>query len=394
MKIIQVIARFHLGGSEQVAVNLAHGLARRGHECWVVAITKAKEEDAVGEGLKRRLASADVRVVEFAGTNYRLAGFSGAVRLTGLCCSIRPDIVHSHTDRPDFAVSLAGRLTRMNLARTIHNTVLWESHWLPGRIAEAGFRDDLVVLISEGSRRAYGDLRQRYGLPESRNQTLIPNGILFDDADRLDRTDLVRDFGADPSRMQLCFAGRFTHQKGFDVLLDAVERLSPTVRNRIEIHAFGKGEEGDNYMNRARHHDLPIRFHQPIFGISRLLPAFDAVIMPSRYEGLPLVALESLVAGVPVIATAAPGLNEVLPVDWPLTVPSENPAALAGRLAESAREEFDMSDLGSRASLWARQKYALEPMVDAYETAYRKFLEREPAPAVRKNELLATNPPA
>jgi len=107
-----------------------------------------------------------------------------------------------------------------------------------------------------------------------------------------------------------------------------------------------------------------------------------------------LVALESLVAGVPVIATAALGLNEVLPVDWPLTVPSENPAALARRLAESAREEFDMSDLGSRASLWARQKYALEPMVDAYETAYCKFLEREPALAVRKNELLTTKPSA
>jgi glycosyltransferase involved in cell wall biosynthesis len=394
MKIIQVIARFHLGGSEQVAVNLAHGLARRGHECWVVAITKAKEEDAVGDGLKRRLASADVRVVEFAGTNFRVAGFSGAVKLASLCRSIRPDIVHSHTDRPDFAVSLAGRLTRMNLARTIHNTVLWETHWLPGRIAETGFRDDLVVSISEGSRKAYGDLRRRYRLPESRSQTLIPNGILFDDGKRLDRVDIVRDFGANPSRILFCFAGRFTYQKGFDVLLDAVERLSPTVRNRIEIHAFGKGEESDNHMNRAHHHDLPIRFHQPVSGFARLLPTFDAVIMPSRYEGLPLVALESLVAGVPVIATTAPGLNEALPADWPLTVPPENAAALAERLAGFVGGEFNMSDLTSRASLWARQKFALEPMIEAYETAYREYLQQEPAPAVGKNELLTTNPPA
>jgi glycosyltransferase involved in cell wall biosynthesis len=394
MKIIQVIARFYLGGSEQVAVNLAQGLARRGHECWVVAITKPTESDAVGEELKRRLASAGVRMVEFDGTSFRVAGFSGAVKLARLCRSIRPDIVHSHTDRPDFAVSLAGRLTRMNLARTIHNTVLWETHWLPGRISEGGFRDDLVVSISEGSRKAYGDLRRRYELPEARCQTLIPNGIRFDDAESFVRADLVRHFGADPSRMQLCFAGRFTYQKGFDVLLEAVEHLSPTIRSRIEIHAFGQGEESDNYRDRARQHDLPIRFHQPVAGFNRLLPAFDAVVMPSRYEGLPLVALESLVAGVPLIATTAPGLDEALPADWPLAVPPEDPAALAGMLAGFAGGAFDKSNLVAGASAWARRKYALEPMVEAYETAYRDYLQQRAAPAAGRNEPVATNPPA
>ena len=51
----------------------------------------------------------------------------------------KPDIVHSHTDIPDLCVALARRIRKFPVARTIHNTSLWPTHYFIGRVAESAF---------------------------------------------------------------------------------------------------------------------------------------------------------------------------------------------------------------------------------------------------------------
>lgn len=358
-----------------MAVKLACGLAQRGHDCWVVAIAQPAQSHSIREGLVREMTAASVRVVEFHTTSLRRACFTGALRLVALCRSIQPDIVHSHTDRPDFAVGLASRLMRLNVARTIHNTVIWPTHRWAGRVAESAFEDELLVCISKASEQAYLDLRRHYGLPRSRHEVLIPNGIAFNEtAGRLDRSAVARAIGAGHDRRLVCFAGRFTYQKGFDVLISAMERLPTSLLDRLELHAFGEGEKLDEYVARVQKSRLPIYFHPVQYRISRMFPGFDAVVMPSRYEGLPLVALEALAAGVPLIASRAPGLDEVLPPDWPLAVPPEDPDALAAALTEFLSERFEMAGASLRAAAWAQSCFDLATMVEAYEAAYRSFL--------------------
>lgn len=358
-----------------MAVNLACGLAERGHECWVVAIAQPAQSDSVREGLLREMTAASVRVVEFHTTSLRRACFTGALRLAALCRSIQPDIVHSHTDHPDFAVGLASRLTRLNMARTIHNTAIWPTHWWGGRVAESAFEDELLVCISKASKQAYLELRRRYGLRQSRHEVMIPNGIAFNKtAGRLDHSAVVRAIGASHDRLLICFAGRFTHQKGFDVLISAMERLPTSLLERLELHAFGHGEKLGEYVARVQKRRLPIYFHPVEYRISRMFPVFDAVVMPSRYEGLPLVALETLAAGIPLIASRAPGLDEVLPPDWPLAVPPEDPDALAAALTKFLSERFDMADASLRAAAWVQSRFDLPTMIEAYEAAYRSFL--------------------
>lgn len=371
-----MVPRLHAGGSEQIAVNLACGLARRGHESWVLAITRPAQSDCARDGLLREMAAASVRVVEFEGTSLRRACFTGALRLGRLCRSIRPDIVHAHSDHADLAVGLASRITRSNMARTIHSAGLWRTHWWVGWIAESALGEDLVICISQASQRAYTEVRRRYGLHQSRHEVFITNGVPIDEiANQFDRAAVVRMVGADPGRLLLCFAGRFVHEKGFDVLISAMEQLPTSSQSRLEVHAFGQGGELKKYIDRVRGNDLPIYFHPPVHRISRIFSGFDAVVMPSRCEGLGLVAIESLAAGVPLIATTAPGLDEVLPPDWPLAVPPDDPGALSAALTEFVSERFDAHGLGRRAAAWVRDRFELEPMVAAYESAYRSFLE-------------------
>lgn len=380
MRILQVITAFWLGGAEESVVDLAAGLANRSHDCCVVAVRTPDVPDRAGEDQKKRLSEAGVKWLEMGGRHVRFNSLITPFRLASFCRAWEPDIVHSHTDIPDFIVSLAGRLTDLTLARTIRSSVLWPTHRLMGWVCESGFRDDLIVCISDDAKGAYRTLRKKYALPESRTQVLIPTGIRkVAEQECFDRAQLVREFGADATRTLFCFAGRFDYYKGFDILLDAFEHLPEGILKKLQLHAFGQGEERDIYFERVAERRLPILFHSPVPGISRLFPAFDAIIVPSRVEGLCRVAIESLAAGVPVIGTSAPGLREALPPEWPLKVGVEDAVALGHLITGFVDGIFDAEELSRVAMKWGKN-FSIHKMVEAYETTYRDYLSLNQVP--------------
>jgi glycosyltransferase involved in cell wall biosynthesis len=374
MKIVQVMCAFHLGGSEQVAVNIAVGLAKKGHECCVVTVVKPDSYSEVGEELKARLRKHDVKLLEFGGSNIRLNSLYCPFQLFNFFRKWQPDIIHSHVDGPDLMVSLTARLTSFKIVRTIHNVMLWESHYIMGWICETGFYNDLIVASGEGAREAHVKLRRRYRLPVSRKQIKIYNGIpLPGEHTTFNNPDLIEQIRSDRRKTKFCFAGRFTYQKGFDILLDALEKIPEPYRERFVIHAFGQGEDREYFNRRIQEKCLPVILHPPVTSIREIFPEFGAVIIPSRFEGFPLVSLEALAHGVPVIGTSVLGLNETYPPEWPLIVPVEDPDALSRIIMEFTDCSFDLKQLQESAKTWGEQ-FTISRMVDSYEKAYQDHL--------------------
>jgi glycosyltransferase involved in cell wall biosynthesis len=104
-----------------------------------------------------------------------------------------------------------------------------------------------------------------------------------------------------------------------------------------------------------------------------LLATFDALVVPSDYESLPLVILEAMFAGVPVVATDVGSVSEaVLDGETGRTVPVDD----AGALAEALRgvlEPGAAQTLGERAREVARERFAVERMVRDYDRLYREL---------------------
>jgi glycosyltransferase involved in cell wall biosynthesis len=135
-----------------------------------------------------------------------------------------------------------------------------------------------------------------------------------------------------PDGPLVAIAGRVSFaQKGHDVLLEAAQALRsghPTLRFVVA----GNGPDLPRLRSEVARLGLEGSF--VILGhvdaIGPLLSAVDAIVIPSRFEGLPLIALEALWAETPGVASRIDGLTQIWPEDW-LVEPGD-PAALAAGL--------------------------------------------------------------
>jgi glycosyltransferase involved in cell wall biosynthesis len=97
---------------------------------------------------------------------------------------------------------------------------------------------------------------------------------------------------------------------------------------------------------------------------------FDYLVVPSRFEGLGLISIESSLSKVPVIAARAPGLDETLPADWPLFFDLEEPAELVEIFGKICESTFDREILKTTSSDFVSKKFSMQEMASAYSSIY------------------------
>ncbi len=159
--------------------------------------------------------------------------------------------------------------------------------------------------------------------------------------------------------------GRLTQVKAQDTLLRAFAGLRRTMPARLVI--LGEGEEHDALLSLAQ--ELGVAEHVLLPGVVDNPIAWfaesDLFVLSSRSEGLSLVLLEALVAGVPIVSTDCPsGPREVLADGrFGVLVPVDDVAALSGAMSRvlKKRPEIDKAALAKHL-----QKFSIDNMIDGY----------------------------
>ncbi len=155
------------------------------------------------------------------------------------------------------------------------------------------------------SRRLEELLERRYDIRA--RTVVVPNGIDREVLDcDLPQVDLEGGFS-------ICYHGRLTHEKGLDLLIEAVTTLPDGVRDRVHIHIFGRGP-----MERTLRHlasrlgcasQVHFRGHHPVKDVLPALASADLLVYPSRFDNFPVSVLEALaVARAPVLFSDRVGI--------------------------------------------------------------------------------------
>lgn len=231
-------------------------------------------------------------------------------------------------------------------------------------------RADVVTAVSGA---VADSLVRDYGVDRARVR-VVPNGADLPDEDREAPVArrLRERWGAALGRPLWVCAGRLEEQKGQDVLIEALAALRARGLDFVAVLA-GEGSCRAALEARARERGLAesVRFPGQVEDLGPLLAAADAVALPSRWEGLPLVLLEALARGRPVVASAVGGVTEVAADgEHARLVPPGDAGALAAALEELHRGGDAVVRMARRGAARVRETYTWPRVVEAFEAVY------------------------
>ena len=386
LTIVHVIARLNVGGAALHVLQLAREQQRRGHEVLVVAGSLAAGEESM-EYLADELGVAVDRLPELQRELSPRADAAAIRKLRRLLRRRTPDVLHTHTAKAGatgrLAALLAGRRRPRAVVHTYHGHVL-SGYFSPRRerifrLAERllGPATDALVAVSNEVR----DDLVGFGVARRGRIAVVPYGFELPEwsaADDTARERVRADLELDADTFVVGWAGRLTAIKR---PLDLVRTLHALLGLGIDAQlvVVGDGEERAEVEALAAQLEVADRCRLVGFqqGMRSWYAAFDATVLTSANEGTPVVAIESLAAERPVVATRAGGTSTVVrDGESGFLEAIGDTDALAGRLAELAQDPARRAALGRTGAADMRKRFATARMADELDTLYRGALAR------------------
>uniref|UniRef100_A0A7V3JA34 Glycosyltransferase family 1 protein n=1 Tax=candidate division CPR3 bacterium TaxID=2268181 RepID=A0A7V3JA34_UNCC3 len=301
-------------------------------------------------------------------------------------------IVHSHGVRGGWLGRLACLGPKKNAPKIVYTEHLWTDEYKLNNPLAHIFQIfglwllDFLTTKTIAVSNAVADFLVKKGITRPEKIKVIYNGI---------EQRVKSKKGREKRRgITIGFVGGLTKNKGVEYLIRAVAEIILKHKSKISnLVIIGEGEEKKKLKNLTKKLkiDKLVEFKGLVEDPSIFYPTLDIYVQPSLSESFGIAALEAMSFGVPVIASNAGGLRELLALesdnikdkdlkkpylltDCGILVPPKNVAALSAAIAKLIKDKKLRSRLGSGAKRRAKQ-YPVEKMVEKTEKLYFSLIE-------------------
>jgi L-malate glycosyltransferase len=362
MRVLHINTERTWRGGELQTLQLARGLAERGHASHVVA--------QPGSPLAGKASDAGLPVHEL-----RMRGEADPVAVFALATVLRrtlPDIVHMHTSHAHTLGVLASRMTRIGkrvVSRRVDFSIFRNK--LKASAIKYRYGVDRYVTVS----RAIRDVLVKDGIAPERIR-VVHSGIVPERFDGVVPADLRAELSLPPDARLVGNVAHFGWHKAQEVLVRAAKILAEThpaavvllvgdgdCRAKVEEEANSLGLTGNTVRFLGFRDDVP-----------EVLAALDVFVMSSILEGLCTSILDALAARRPVVASRVGGIPEILEGGNGILVPPSDPEALAaaiGRVLDDGAMATAMAEQGRRT---VEKNFSVDATVSGTVAVYRELL--------------------
>ena len=386
IRVLRVIARLNVGGPSLHVSYLTEGLALRGYATTLAAGTISAGEASMAFVAERR----GIEVESIPGLQREvtpLQDMSVVSHLRDIIRRDRPHVLHTHTAKAGTVGRTAARLAGAARPPVVVHT--FHGHMLKGEfdaartrvfrtIERALARDtDALVAVSPEVR----DELVEMGVAPATRFAVVRLGIELSErmAGASDGASLRASLGIPQDRFCVGWVARMSAAKQPGDVLRTVRLLRDRGVDAALI-LVGDGPERARLEEQARVLDLVEGVHFVGFqnDVGPWFHAFDALLLPSRSEGTPVSAIETLASGRPVVATDVGGTRDVVEDGVSgFIVPFGDVAAGAERLERLAHDDALRKRMGAAGKARTLARYRVPRLVEDVDRLYRSLLQEK-----------------
>lgn len=358
----------HVTGPARQLLAVTPLLAQRGVQTEFLIASRGEEATAYSQAVIATGCLVHRIYDRFPGDPQLLQQFLQTVR------QAEPDLLQTHNYRNNVLARISRRRFRCPWIAFFHG-VTWENlkvrmyHRLD-RWAMA--KADQVVTVSH----AQAELLRQH-LPASTPVTVIPNAVLLQPPATTETRDQFRQrLGIPKEAFLVGVFGRFSYEKGQDLFLQAFAQAT-RMTDHLWAILLGEGPTEQSLRTQAEQLGLMQRvlFHGYRADIARYYAILDALVLPSRSEGMPNVLLEAMTMGVPAVAAKVGGVAEIVTDgEHALLVEPDDASAMASALARLVHDDQLRQSLAIAAQKRVQAEFALDHRADALVELYRSLM--------------------
>jgi glycosyltransferase involved in cell wall biosynthesis len=289
------------------------------------------------------------------------------------------DIIHTYDSYVNLIGTIAAKLTGAKIVYTAHlETDIGPQYniWRPRLILKMA---DVIITTCKDYIRA-GILN---GL-DSRKIINIYTGVRefesYQEENSLSLTEYELADNKDKTTMALI--GRMDEQKGHEIVIEAV-RSSPEFFSKALILFVGDTGVNPQYVERLKTkiekygiNDI-IKIAGTASSIKKLLKVIDIVLLPSRYESVPMILLEAVQAGKPIVASKVGGIPEII-IDGVngYTFDINDPHSLTLKIKKIVNNPSKVDTFIKAGQLMLNNQFSLKRMAQNHSQVYRSLLKK------------------
>ena len=299
MKVAIIVTLFPpvwLAGTEIATCNLAENLAKRGHEIHVIT--------SLDEGLPKESCEKGVDVHRLPRIKVRFFGvFAFWIEIVRTVRKIKPDIVHVQSLSIATPALISKRILEIPYLVWGRGTDVYLPDWFTKLTAKIIMKNaDSLLALTE-------NMKQKMREMCDRDISVVPNGI------DLERFKISSGGKKGDSAKTIIFVGRLHPVKAVQYLIEAMAIIHQEMPD-VKLVIVGDGAERSRLEELAERLDLKscIQFagQVPQERIPQVMHQADVFALPSLTEGFPVVLLEAMAAGLPIVATNVGGIPDIV----------------------------------------------------------------------------------
>lgn len=349
--ILHIIPTLHFGGAERLVIDLATGFAKQGSQISIITFSDTIPLAAL---LPK---SVSLHVVKKKGTT----PLRFIKKLEKKIEEIRPDLVHTHLFGADVWGVIAAKKVGLPVVSTEHSINRHEALWRH-LVRKCRFRrPDRYVAVSKMVKSYLkSDLCFRG-----------PLHVIYPGID----LSLYEKIPNVPFKEPLHFlmVGRLVKEKGFDLALDALGDLKDRAWH---LTILGNGPELKNLRARTKQRGIGdrVRFEPATRDVIAWYAEADVVLIPSRWEGFGMVAMEALASGRVVLAAPVGGIPYLIKgKKTGYFFETGSKKELVAQLTDLFEHPAEARHVAAAAKK-SSAAYDLSHMIEAYKTVYTQLL--------------------